>query len=449
MDFFHQSTKWIWWNQSTAWPWSAPTFQHLSLLLSSHNGCSKYSSLCVFTQCGVFNVFYHWQSVFPPTSAKCHPLVMTVSEDVSLRSKDVDVDFRMSKSHYTKESWNFQHFSQTYRGWRRRFMVTKICGPYRLTVAEYVFSSFGRCVDDFKPCTATSRAKKMCGFNKTKRRKHISLVQKRSWQDCHWMPCQGEMPLVDQDDNCPHWASQGLCEPWQFNLTNWHFDGPNFKDCLQKRSLIWLNAFQNDYLKPWSIYIYLIYIFLEVTGQFSPTQGPWATENGELRDELRHTEGSCGWRGASQTSWEDVSPKPFPHLMTCTGARTTRASAGLNANWIRTAKQNIEKTQWPTLSNVWGIFCSGSSNWEVLSGFPCGCAAVACPSTMVELMWFVLTCVFQLFWPLAMCYPFGFFDFLPFARTTQQRTTHGKTWPICDLCFGLCKQNRLQYQHGH
>ena len=50
--------------------------------------------------------FYHWQSVFPPTSAKCHELVMTVSEDVSLRSKDVDVDFRMSKSHNTKESFN-------------------------------------------------------------------------------------------------------------------------------------------------------------------------------------------------------------------------------------------------------------------------------------------------------------------------------------------------------
>ena len=52
-----------------------------------------------------------------------------------------------------------------------------------------------------------------------------------------------------------------------------------------------------------------------------------------------------------------MSPRNRFHLMTCTGARTTRASAGLNANWIRTAKQNIEKTQWPTLSNVWGIFC--------------------------------------------------------------------------------------------
>ena len=30
---------------------------------------------------------------------------------------------------------------------------------------------------------------------------------------------RGEMPLMDQDDNCPHWASQGLCEPRQV-LTN-------------------------------------------------------------------------------------------------------------------------------------------------------------------------------------------------------------------------------------
>ena len=31
----------------------------------------------------------------------------------------------------------------------------------------------------------------------------------------------------------------------------------------------------------------------------------------------------------------------------------------------------------------------------------------------------------------------------------MQCMMHGKTWFICDLCFGLCKQNRLQYQHGH
>ena len=51
-------------------------------------------------------IFIIGSPFFPPTSAKCHELVMTVSEDVSLRSKDVDVDFRISKSHNTKESFN-------------------------------------------------------------------------------------------------------------------------------------------------------------------------------------------------------------------------------------------------------------------------------------------------------------------------------------------------------
>ena len=42
--------------------------------------------------------------------------------------------------------------------------------------------------------------------------------------------------------------------------------------------------------------------------------------------------------------------------------------------------------QCPMLSNVQGKFCPGSSNRKVFSGYPHGFVAVACASTMVELM---------------------------------------------------------------
>ena len=42
--------------------------------------------------------------------------------------------------------------------------------------------------------------------------------------------------------------------------------------------------------------------------------------------------------------------------------------------------------QCPMLSNVQGKFCPGSYNRKVFSGYPDGFVAVACASTMVELM---------------------------------------------------------------
>ena len=148
---------------------------------------------------------------------------------------------------------------------------------------------------------------------------------------------RGEMPLMDQDDNCPHWASQGLCEPRQV-LTNrqiwWSSKFQRLQIAFRRDLWYVLMCFKTT---TWKTFV-LFSIKIASTKLFdrSPTQGPGATENGELCDELRHTEGSCGWRGAKITTelercletflWHQI-PEDF---LFCTGARTTRASAGLS-----------------------------------------------------------------------------------------------------------------------